>query len=156
MTGLLQNMAFISMPGGSEWLVILILGLLIFGRRLPEVARGLGKSINEFKKGMREFQDSANEVARDVNEVTSEVASDVKNAAGVNESGYQEPSTANDYNTGHYDPYGPSASETGSSATSEVAPTTSDAAQAGVTEIQETPAKQNQTDSQVESTNPPS
>ncbi len=91
MTGLLQNIAFISMPGGSEWIVILIIGLLVFGRRLPEVARGLGKSVNEFKKGMREFQDSADEVARDVNKVTNEVASEVKDAAGVNNYGYQEP-----------------------------------------------------------------
>jgi sec-independent protein translocase protein TatA len=40
-----------------EWLVILILGLLIFGRRLPDVARSLGKSITEFKKGMKDVQD---------------------------------------------------------------------------------------------------
>lgn len=47
----------ISMPGGMEWLVILIVGLLIFGRRLPDVARSIGKSITEFKKGMKDVQD---------------------------------------------------------------------------------------------------
>jgi sec-independent protein translocase protein TatA len=47
----------LSFPGGMEWLVILIVGLLIFGRRLPEVARSVGKSITEFKKGMKDVQD---------------------------------------------------------------------------------------------------
>jgi len=154
MIELSQNMAFLSMPGGSEWLVILILGLLIFGRRLPEVARGLGKSINEFKKGMREFQDSANEVARDVNQV---VASEVKDTAGVDDHGYQQPSTTTDYNTGHYDPYGtPTSEEASTGATEAVATTTPDATQTGTTEIQEAPPKQSQADSQVEPTNQPS
>ncbi len=44
-------------PGGYEWIILLILGLLIFGRRLPEVGRSLGRSIVEFKKGIRNIED---------------------------------------------------------------------------------------------------
>jgi len=157
MTGLFQHIAFVSMPGTGEWIVLLVIGLLVFGRRLPEVARNLGKSVNEFKKGMREFQDNADEVARDVNKITNEVATEVKDATGMDDYGYQEPSTATDYNTGHCDPYDSPASETVSSVATEAVPTaTPDAGQGGVTEIQEAAAKQNQTDSQAEPTNQPS
>jgi sec-independent protein translocase protein TatA len=49
--------AILGLPGGAEWIVIAILGLLIFGRRLPEVGKSLGKSIVEFKKGLRGMED---------------------------------------------------------------------------------------------------
>jgi sec-independent protein translocase protein TatA len=39
---------------GAHWLIILFVGLLLFGRKLPEMMRGLGGSIREFKKGMDE------------------------------------------------------------------------------------------------------
>ncbi len=54
---MLAPMAFISMPGGPEWIVIGIIGLLIFGKRLPDVARSLGKSVVEFKKGLKAVED---------------------------------------------------------------------------------------------------
>jgi sec-independent protein translocase protein TatA len=44
-------------PGGTEWVILLVLGLLIFGRRLPEVGRSLGKGIVEFKRGIKGIED---------------------------------------------------------------------------------------------------
>ena len=42
------------LPGGYEWLIILFIILLLFGRRLPGVARSLGQGISSFKKGLSE------------------------------------------------------------------------------------------------------
>ena len=47
----------LGMPTGGEWIVLALLGLLFFGKRLPEVGRSLGKGIVEFKKGLREIED---------------------------------------------------------------------------------------------------
>ncbi len=45
------------MPQGWEWLIILAIGLLLFGKRLPEVGKSLGKGIVEFKKGIKGIDD---------------------------------------------------------------------------------------------------
>ncbi len=49
--------------GTTEMIVIFLVVLLLFGaKRLPEIARSLGKASNEFKKARREFSDVANEL----------------------------------------------------------------------------------------------
>jgi sec-independent protein translocase protein TatA len=40
--------------GLPELMIILVVGLLLFGTRLPKVARSLGQSVNEFKQGMKD------------------------------------------------------------------------------------------------------
>jgi len=45
-------------PGGGELLLILVVALLLFGsRRLPEIARSIGRAIEEFRRSAREIQD---------------------------------------------------------------------------------------------------
>ncbi len=43
--------------GWTEMMILGVIGLLLFGKRLPEVARNLGKGMMEFKKGMYDIQD---------------------------------------------------------------------------------------------------
>lgn len=41
--------------GGTEWLIIALVILLLFGgKKIPELMRGLGKGVKEFKKGSKE------------------------------------------------------------------------------------------------------
>ena len=52
----------LSMPGGSEWILIVIVVLLMFGgKKIPELMRGLGK-------GMREFKDAKDHVKNEIDE----------------------------------------------------------------------------------------
>ena len=61
------NLAILGIPGGWEFLVIALIALLLFGSRLPKVAKGLGRSIVEFKKGIKgvgdEIEDASDESA---------------------------------------------------------------------------------------------
>jgi sec-independent protein translocase protein TatA len=48
----LHSLAFFNNLFGVDGIVLLVLGLLIFGRRLPEVGKNIGQTIVEFKKGL--------------------------------------------------------------------------------------------------------
>lgn len=62
-------LAFINLTSPWHVMLILVVALLLFGSRLPEVARSMGRAINEFKKGMREVGD---DISRDTDEAQSE------------------------------------------------------------------------------------
>jgi sec-independent protein translocase protein TatA len=73
-------------PGPFELIIILIIAVLLFGRRLPEIARGLGKSLTEFKKGVHEVEETKDDLVSDVKKIKDDVAEEVKDAAGLDES----------------------------------------------------------------------
>ncbi|MCE9588757.1 MAG: twin-arginine translocase TatA/TatE family subunit [Verrucomicrobia bacterium] len=55
MLGIHPILAF-GIPSGPDLIILLVIVLVLFGaKRLPELARGLGQSVNEFKKAKDEF-----------------------------------------------------------------------------------------------------
>jgi sec-independent protein translocase protein TatA len=56
----------LSMPGGSEWILIILAVLILFGgRKIPEFMRGLGR-------GIREFNDAKTNVKKEIEEGINE------------------------------------------------------------------------------------
>lgn len=56
----------ISMPGGTEWILIVLAVLILFGgRKIPEFMRGLGR-------GIREFNDAKTNVKKEIEEGMTE------------------------------------------------------------------------------------
>src|SRR5246127_1447414 len=54
-------------PGPTEWVLILVIVLVLFGaKKLPELARSLGQSMNEFRKAREEFDRELHTAANDV------------------------------------------------------------------------------------------
>jgi sec-independent protein translocase protein TatA len=49
----------------SEMMIVGVVAVLLFGSRLPSVARSMGKSFIEFKKGMRGIEDEINGAVRE-------------------------------------------------------------------------------------------
>lgn len=61
-----NTLMMISMPGGTEWVLIILAVLILFGgRKIPEFMRGLGK-------GIREFNDAKTNVRKEIEEGMNE------------------------------------------------------------------------------------
>ncbi len=55
-------MYLIGFMGGYEWILIILALLLLFGgRKIPELMKGLGKGMSEFKKAKKEVEESVKE-----------------------------------------------------------------------------------------------
>ncbi|MGQ0628695.1 MAG: Sec-independent protein translocase subunit TatA/TatB [Phycisphaerales bacterium] len=77
------TLGFLGNIGWMEWLVIMTIMLLLFGRRLPEVGKSLGKGIVEFKKGLKGVEDDVNEqVNRPAQQSWAQPAPQMTAAAG--------------------------------------------------------------------------
>jgi sec-independent protein translocase protein TatA len=63
---MLSSVLLLSMPGGTEWIIIVIAILVLFGgRKIPEFMRGIGR-------GIREFNDAKSNVKKEIEDGISE------------------------------------------------------------------------------------
>ena len=65
----MSNWLLFSLPGGGEWVLIILAVLILFGgRKIPEFMRGLGRGIREFNDAKntvkKELEDGMNEPAK--------------------------------------------------------------------------------------------
>lgn len=61
----MKSLLALGMPGGWEWIIIILVVLIFFGaKKIPELARGLGR-------GIREFKDATKEIKKDIDESSS-------------------------------------------------------------------------------------
>ena len=72
MTDLLQILLF-GMPGGPELLIIVLFAIIFFGaKKIPELARGLGRGIKEFKEASKDIKSNIEEGSKTEDEVKTE------------------------------------------------------------------------------------
>ena len=56
----------LGLPGGSEWIIILLIVLVLFGgAKIPQMMRGMGQGIREFKKATKD-DDNDEQITTDV------------------------------------------------------------------------------------------
>ncbi|GAB4340358.1 MAG: hypothetical protein OHK0038_19810 [Flammeovirgaceae bacterium] len=78
----MKSAAFVllfGMPGGWEWVIIILVILLLFGaKKIPDLARGLGRGIREFKEATREIQQEVENSGQEVKKQGEEVKKSVE------------------------------------------------------------------------------
>ena len=67
---IMNTVLALGMPGGWEWIVIVLFVVIFFGaKKIPEIARGLGK-------GIREFKDATKDIKKEIDDTASTATSD--------------------------------------------------------------------------------
>jgi len=63
----MENLILFGMPTGSEWIIILVIVLLLFGgKKIPELMKGLGKGVKMFKDGVNEAKSEIDDAAKEL------------------------------------------------------------------------------------------
>lgn len=72
-------------PSGQEWIIILIVGIVLFGRRLPEVGKQVGRTIIQLRQGMQKLRDEIDldQDLREVKDTVTDVRYDLQESADV-------------------------------------------------------------------------
>jgi sec-independent protein translocase protein TatA len=75
LTELFNPSLLLAMPGGSEWILILLVVLLFFGgRKIPDLMRGIGKGVREFNDAKTQVKDGIAEGMKEKDTLKTEAA----------------------------------------------------------------------------------
>jgi len=74
----LHNLLLFGLGGGEIFIVLLIILLLFGPKKIPELARGLGKGISEIKKAQREIKDEIDNYSNTITEEVAEINKEVE------------------------------------------------------------------------------
>lgn len=76
----MTNLLFLGfLPSGSEWIIIALVILLLFGgKKIPELMRGLGKGVKSFKDGVNEAKDEISKAKDEIDEPAKTTDKDKK------------------------------------------------------------------------------
>ena len=76
---MITNTILLGMFGGPEIMVVLVLVVLLFGgKKIPELMRGLGK-------GMKEFKDATKDIKEEINDATGDIKKEIKDIDPIGE-----------------------------------------------------------------------
>ena len=69
----MENLILFGMPTGSEWIIILVIVLLLFGgKKIPELMKGLGKGVKMFKDGVNKAKAEIDDAAKELEKKDAE------------------------------------------------------------------------------------
>jgi sec-independent protein translocase protein TatA len=77
MTLIWHNIILFGLGGGEIFLILLIVLLLFGPKRIPEIAKNLGKGLNEIKKAQREIKEEIDNYSNTINDEVAEIQKDV-------------------------------------------------------------------------------
>jgi sec-independent protein translocase protein TatA len=81
-----MNTLFAAFLGGWEWVIVLLAVLLLFGaKKIPELARGLGQGIKEFKKATKEVTDEIQNAPEETTPAKPKIANQSQPASTVSQ-----------------------------------------------------------------------
>ena len=74
---MISTLAFLGTLGTQEMILIFLILLLLFGaKKLPQLARGIGKSVGEFRKAREEFEDEIRKGTEDLDREEAQAKED--------------------------------------------------------------------------------
>jgi Sec-independent protein translocase protein TatA len=78
-------LAFLPTLGFQEMVLLFLLGILLFGRNLPEVGRKVGRVVQQLKRGMAEFKDAMDreDSVRELRETIRDTRDEVRRAGAM-------------------------------------------------------------------------